>query len=227
MAGADETGGSAPCFAHALVGGHPVDAATWRDVARFRKAERARLYAARRALPVDTARRQARAIMDGLDAILDLAPGLVVSAYWPIRGEPDLRPWMERADRAGAAVLLPVVTARDAPLGFRRWRPGAALERGLWNIPVPAEGEPMRPGAAIAPAVGLDAAGFRLGNGGGYFDRTLAALAPMPLRIGIGHDFCRIATIFPMPWDVPMQVAAFGDGTVERFGAGAGEPRGT
>ncbi|MCU0910293.1 MAG: 5-formyltetrahydrofolate cyclo-ligase [Rhodobacteraceae bacterium] len=217
MAESGEGGGSAPCFAHELVAGHPVDAATWRDVARFRNAERRRLYAARRALPVAESRRQAEAVMAGLDRLLEAAPGLVVSAYWPIRGEPDLRPWMERADRAGAAVLLPVVIARDAPLVFRRWRPGSVMERGAWNIPVPAGGEELAPIAAIAPAVGLDRAGFCLGNGGGYFDRTLAALASMPLRIGVGHDFCRIATIFPMPWDIPMEAAAFGDGGTQRF----------
>ena len=219
MAAEDDSGGSGPCFAHELVAGQPVDPATRRDVARFRAAERARLYALRRALPVAEARRQAATIAAVLDGIAAPAPGLAISGYWPIRGEPDLRGWMERADRAGAAVLLPVVVAKAAPLVFRRWRPGARMARGEWGIPVPAEGEAMRPDLVLAPLVGLDAGGFRLGNGGGYFDRTLAALAPMPRRIGIGHDFCKMATIFPMPWDIPMQAAALGDGSVERFDA--------
>jgi 5-formyltetrahydrofolate cyclo-ligase len=215
----DDTGGGAPCFGHTLVAGHPVDPAAWRDVARLRRAERTRLYAARRALSVEAARTQAAAIMAALDSLVAAAPGLAVSAYWPIRGEPDLRPWMKRADSAGAAVLLPVVVAPERPLVFRRWRPGSEMERGAWNIPVPAAGEEMTPDAALAPVVGLDAAGFRLGNGGGYFDRTLAGMERMPDRIAIGHDFCRIETIFPMPWDVPMSAAALGDGTATRFDA--------
>ncbi len=88
------------------------------------------------------------------------------------------------------------------------------MTRGVWNIPVPQSSEALTPDVVIAPLLGIDAAGYRLGNGGGYYDRTLAALPRMPQVIGVGHDFCRIDTIFPMPWDVPMQQSILGDGTV-------------
>jgi 5,10-methenyltetrahydrofolate synthetase len=80
------------------------------------------------------------------------------------------------------------------------------MERGFWNIPVPAEGPTVVPDITLSPVVGWDAAGNRLGYGGGYFDRTLAALAPRPLAIGVGLCAARIATIFPQPHDIAMQV---------------------
>ncbi len=214
----DDAGGSPACFLHELVAGQPVDAQTAQDVARFRRAERQRLLALRRGLSVDETRRQADVIAAALTRSAGPLAGLVVAVYWPIRGEPDLRGWMQAADAAGASVVLPVVVAKAAPLAFRRWRPGCRMQRGIWDIPVPAEGEDLRPDLVISPVVGIDAAGYRLGNGGGYYDRTLAAADPLPRRIGVGHDFARMATIFPMPWDVPMQAAVLGDGRVESFG---------
>ena len=80
------------------------------------------------------------------------------------------------------------------------------MERGAWSIPVPAEGPGVTPDVTLAPVVGWDAAGFRLGYGGGYFDRTLAALSPRPFAIGVGLDAARLITIFPQPHDIPMQV---------------------
>jgi 5-formyltetrahydrofolate cyclo-ligase len=213
--------GSPPCFAHELVGGQPVDPATARDVARFRKAERARLLGLRRAMPVAEARAQAERVATALDGLVAPGRGEVVSVYWPIRGELGLRFWMERADAAGARIVLPVVTEKAAPLVFRRWRPGCRMERGVWNIPVPAGGEVLTPEVVVAPLVGIDAEGYRLGNGGGYYDRTLATFSPLPRRIGVGQDFCPLPTIFPMPWDIPMQLAVLGDGRVEHFADGA------
>ncbi|MCU0855550.1 MAG: 5-formyltetrahydrofolate cyclo-ligase [Rhodobacteraceae bacterium] len=210
----DDTAGEEPCFAHLLAGGHVVDPEMARDVARFRRAERERLYALRRAVPVAARRAMEEGVAAGLDA-LDLAPGIVVSGYWPIRGELDLRPWLARAVARGLKVALPVVVARDAPLVFREWTPGAQMVRGAWNIPVPAEGADVTPDVVLAPLVGVDRAGYRLGNGGGYFDRTLAGMTPREI-VGVGHDFSRIDTIFPMPWDIPMTRVILGDGTVTR-----------
>ncbi|SFQ04179.1 5-formyltetrahydrofolate cyclo-ligase [Tranquillimonas alkanivorans] len=205
-------GGSEPCLGHLLVDGHPVDPQTVRDVARFRRAERARLLQAR-TRPVAEARKAADVLEDALAGLVAPAPGQRIAVYWPIRGEPDLRGWMREAHEAGARVLLPVVVRKDAPLAFRRWTPGCRMERGLWNIPVPAEGESEHPDTVIAPLVGVDEALFRLGNGGGYYDRTLVRLEPRPHVIGVGFAECRLRTIFPMPWDVPMNVVILSDGT--------------
>jgi 5,10-methenyltetrahydrofolate synthetase len=137
-----------------------------------------------------------------------------IAVYWPIRGEPDLRGWMERAHAAGATALLPVVVKKSAPLIFRNWSPGCAMDRGAWNIPVPAEGRTITPDVVVSPLLGVDDACFRLGNGGGYYDRTLAEMDPLPRVIGVGFPDCRIPTIFPMPWDIPMQVVVLADGSV-------------
>ena len=109
------------------------------------------------------------------------------------------------AERGGASAL-PVVVQRHAPLTFRRWRRGDALEPGVWNIPVPADGAIVTPDIVIAPVVGFDPACFRLGYGGGFFDRTLAALPRRPRIVGVGYARQEIRTIFPQAHDVPMDM---------------------
>lgn len=177
------------------------------DVARWRTAERKRLRAERLALPVETRAEAARAIAGHLDSLIARRfggpGGHIVSGYWPIKAEPDLRFWMESLHRNGARVALPVVEVPSSPLVFRVWAPGTRMERGHWNIPVPpADAQRLVPEVALAPLVGWDSAGYRLGYGGGYFDRTLAALSPRPFVIGVGLHAARIATIFPQPHDI-------------------------
>jgi 5-formyltetrahydrofolate cyclo-ligase len=87
---------------------------------------------------------------------------------------------------------------------FREWRPHSAMARGLWKNPYPAEGHEVRPTTVLAPLVGFDSACYRLGYGGGFFDRTLAAMGSKPLVIGLGYPQLRIATIFPQRHDIPM-----------------------
>lgn len=211
---------SPACFAHELelgAGGYEtVDGQQASDVARWRKAERARLIALRLAMPPDERRRVADAVADTLDNLVEPAPGMVISLYWPFRGELDLRGWMARADELGARVALPVVVAKAQPLVFRQWRPGCRMERGVWNIPAPANGEVLTPDVVLAPLVGFDADSYRLGYGGGFFDRTLAALSPRARAIGVGHPVAAIPTIYPQPHDVPMDAIVTGTGVVSR-----------
>jgi 5,10-methenyltetrahydrofolate synthetase len=206
--GADDpntTPASAPCLLHELrADGTPgVDPEQARDVARWRKVERERLLAMRQALAADYRAAQSLAISRDLDGLL---PGgsPIVSLYWPIRGEPDLRPWMHALSARGVRVALPVVVAHGRPLEFREWRPDARLARGVWKIPYPADGAVVTPDVAIAPLVGFDRACYRLGYGGGFFDRTLASLEPRALAIGVGYPQGELPTIFPQPHDVPM-----------------------
>jgi 5,10-methenyltetrahydrofolate synthetase len=139
-----------------------------------------------------------------LDSIMPRTPGTIASFYWPFRGEPDLR-WVMRAlCDAGLRTALPVVVAKGQPLAFREWTPECRLERGVWNIPFPADGASVVPTVVIAPLVGFDASCYRLGYGGGFFDRTLAAMAMKPLVIGVGHPVQRVATIHPQPYDIAM-----------------------
>lgn len=207
-----EAGGSSPCLAHVLIGGHPVDPDTARDVARFRKAERARLMALREAVPLSDRAGMAHAIAARLDQIVPADS--TVAVYWPIRHELDLRPWMTAMHGRGARVLLPVVVEKAAPLVFRQWTPLCRMERGIWNILVPADGATALPDVVVSPLLGVDREGYRLGNGGGYYDRTLAGMVPKPQVIGIGHDFAAMPTIFPMPWDIPMDTVILSDGSL-------------
>jgi 5-formyltetrahydrofolate cyclo-ligase len=174
------------------------------DIARWRKAERERLIAARLAIPADTRAVLSARIAERLDGIVGDVGGRIVSLYWPFRGEPDLRPWIAGIVERGVTPALPVVVEKARPLIFRAYRPGDRLEKGVWNIPVPAEGPPVIPDIVIAPLVGVDPGNYRLGYGGGFFDRTLASLPTKPLVIGVGYAMQRIATIHPQPHDIPM-----------------------
>jgi 5-formyltetrahydrofolate cyclo-ligase len=87
-----------------------------------------------------------------------------VSGYWPIKGGLDLRPWMTHLHEQGSVLALPVVETPGTPLAFRRWSHGIKMERGHWGIPVPpATSERLAPDICLAPLVGWDAEGYRLG----------------------------------------------------------------
>jgi 5-formyltetrahydrofolate cyclo-ligase len=174
------------------------------DVARWRKAERERLIAMRLALAAEQRALHTKRIVAELDELLARAPATVVSVYWPIRAEPDLRDWMRELCQRGVRIALPVALALGEPMIFREWRPGVPMARGLWNIPHPADGVVVEPDCVLAPLVGFDADGYRLGYGGGFFDRTLATMSRKPHVVGVGYPETRIPTIFPQPHDVPM-----------------------
>lgn len=197
---------SPPCLLHELDPAFRApDPQQALDVKRWRKAERERLLALRLALPAETRRLHAAAIAAHLGALLGSLAGRTVSLYMPFRGEPDLRDWGERVWQAGGRAALPVVVEKGRPLVFRLWRRGEPLTPGIWSIPVPAAGAEARPDVVIAPVVGFSPDAFRLGYGGGYFDRTLAGLAPRPRAIGVGYAAQAIPTIFPQPHDIAME----------------------
>lgn len=145
-----------------------------------------------------------QAIQAAIDPLVPDVEGKAIALYWPFRGEPDLRPWMNALVERGALCLLPVVVAKAQPLSFRSWRPGEPLERGVWGIPVPAAGQPVEPSVVVAPVVGFDKDGFRLGYGGGYYDRTLAVHRPKPFVIGVGFERQKIESIRPQWHDIAM-----------------------
>jgi 5,10-methenyltetrahydrofolate synthetase len=180
----------------------PMDPA----IRAWRKTERERLIAARLAIPADRRAAMAQEIAARLDAAIGDLAGRTVSLYWPFRGEPDLRPWLASINERGGRTALPIVVEKARPLIFRAYRPGDRLEKGVWNIPVPADGEVVVPDVTIAPLVGFDGENYRLGYGGGFFDRTLASLPTKPLTIGVGYQVQRIATIHPQPHDIPMDL---------------------
>ena len=170
----------------------------------WRKSERGRLIAARGALDAATLE-QHRLRMD---AHLERAfPGLAASKLalcWPIRGEYDARHLARTLRERGALTALPVVVAPRQPLVFREWHPGVRLEKGPLDIPYPVGSAEVVPNAVLLPMNGWDGAGYRLGYGGGFFDRTLAALARKPAVIGVTYEMARIDTIHPQAWDIPV-----------------------
>lgn len=218
---------SPPCFMHEMDPSYTgleleADARQRCDVMRWRKAERERLIAARLAFDSGERNRHDEKIAAGIDQILGDVSGRMISVYWPFRGEPDLRPWMERIIAQGGACALPVVVKPNAPLVFRRWHPGCKLERGVWNIPIPAAGAEVIPDIVISPLVGFDPAYYRLGYGGGFYDRTLAAFAQKPRVVGVGYSQAKLATIYPQPHDIAMDVIVTETGAVTFPGSAIG-----
>jgi 5-formyltetrahydrofolate cyclo-ligase len=140
-----------------------------------------------------------------------------IGFYWPFKGEIDLRDVVRDFLALGAEAALPVVVEKQQPLEFWAWRPGMKLRRGIWNIPVPTEPNAVRPTALLVPLLGFAGAGYRLGYGGGYYDRTLAAMNPKLLTIGVGYEFGRLKTIYPQPHDIPLDAIVTEAGSV-RFG---------
>ena len=175
----------------------------WPAVKAWRKAARARLVGARVALPPALRAAWTADLAAHLRRALAAAPP-PISFYWPFKGEPDLRPLMRELAAAGVAVALPVALRLGEPMTFRPWQRGAPMERGLWDIPIPATTTEIVPRTLIAPIVGFDAANYRLGYGGGFFDRTLAQLGPAASAIGVGFSLFALPTIHPQPHDVAM-----------------------
>jgi 5-formyltetrahydrofolate cyclo-ligase len=175
------------------------------QVKAWRRAKRERLIAWRMGLPPAVRRAAGERIAAGIHEVLAGRPG-ILGVYWPFRAEFDPRPLIDAVTAAGRVVALPVVIDKKGPLEYRAWAPGEPLTAGVWDIPIPEKRDIVIPAAVLAPLVGFDGACYRLGYGGGYFDRTLASLTPRPLAIGVGFAAQEIATIHPQPFDIAMDV---------------------
>ncbi|GAB4437787.1 MAG: 5-formyltetrahydrofolate cyclo-ligase [Rhodocyclaceae bacterium] len=181
---------------------------------------RVRLIAARQALPARARSRGSAAIERHLERLLERLAAGVIGFCWPIRGEYDPRALMARLVAQGRKVALPVLVAESAALDFREWVPGAAMDADRYGIPFPAQGRRVHPDVIVIPVVGFDAAGFRLGYGGGYFDRSMAALDPRPIAVGTGFELGRIDSIRPRPHDIPMDWVVTETGMFRRGSSG-------
>ena len=176
----------------------------WKEIQVWRKAERVRLIERRMATPLAERRTWSAAIEAELARLIAERAPATIGFYWPFRAEFDPRPLIRRLIEGGAQAALPVVLAPKTAMEFRLWRPDAAMATGVYDIPYPAERNVVVPDLVFAPLVGFDAARYRLGYGGGYFDRTLAVLEPRPFAIGIGFELGRLATVYPQPHDLAM-----------------------
>jgi 5-formyltetrahydrofolate cyclo-ligase len=185
------------------------------ELRTWRREERERLLAARQDMPPTERRAKGERIEAGIKAVLGAVVG-PLGVYWPFRAEFDPRGIIEWAVAAGRIVALPVVVDRKGPLEYRAWKPGEKLVDGVWNIPVPEKRELVLPATVLAPLVGFDKGCYRLGYGGGYFDRTLASLTPRPGAIGVGFAMQEIDTIYPQDFDIPMTAIVTEAGTRRR-----------
>ena len=139
----------------------------------------------------------------------------VVGAYWPIKGEfdplPALHRWQEAADvedarvaRQRRRIALPVIDKVAKTLRFHVWYPGCPMEEDAYGIPKPKDTEVVQPTLLFVPCVGYGPAGYRLGYGGGFYDRTLAALQPRPVTVGLAYACAFVPWLQPEPHDVPL-----------------------
>lgn len=194
------------------------------ELMNWRKNLRRELIASRQAVPAD----QLHAWRMAVDRHLQSGfPGLargVVAFCWPIKNEYDARHLMRRLREQGASAALPVVLAPQAPLIFREWHPGVEMALGKLDIPYPKAGDELTPDVILLPMNGFDRAGYRLGYGGGFFDRTLDRLrARKPKVIGICFELGAIDTIRPQPWDIPMDYVVTERGVYRRGSGGGGK----
>ncbi len=186
------------------------------DLSNWRAARRAELLAARQAINLADRQRWSEALRAHLCDALPAVRGLVIGYYMPFRGEPDLHALLDDWRKAGAETALPVVTGRGLPMEFRRAWPGCPMVKGPLSLPMP-DGTPLiTPQVVLMPPVGFDEQGYRLGYGGGYFDRTLAALLPSPIKIGVAFEISRMASIAPQPYDIAMDFIVTELGVYER-----------
>jgi 5-formyltetrahydrofolate cyclo-ligase len=174
------------------------------DWASFRAAWRREKLTVREALSEREHALASAAIDAHLTSLIALRPPRTVAFCWPVRKEFDCRPLVDRLLAAGWQACQPVVVAKEAPMVFRAWRPGAAMTTDCFGIPVPADAAAAVPDIVLLPLVAFDEQGYRLGYGGGFFDRTLARMAPRPVTIGVGFELGRLESLQPQAHDVPL-----------------------
>jgi 5-formyltetrahydrofolate cyclo-ligase len=167
-------------------------------------------------------------------------PDAVIGAYWPIKGEfdplPALYRWQEdatlepslgglkkpQAEPVTASdslahglarkIGLPVVNKQTKTLTFHAWYPGCPMEEDAYGIPKPKDTEQVVPTLLLVPCVGWGPGGYRLGYGGGFYDRTLASYQPQPVTVGLGYSIGRLPDLRPEPHDVPLDAILCDEG---------------
>ncbi|MFC5500392.1 5-formyltetrahydrofolate cyclo-ligase [Caenimonas terrae] len=152
-------------------------------------------------------------------------PDTVIGAYWPIKGEfdplPALHRWKEDGELLEEPQLrrigLPVVDKMHKTLKFHAWYPGCPMEEDAYGIPKPKDTEVIVPTLLFVPCVGYGPGGYRLGYGGGFYDRTLASLQPRPYTVGLGFTDAYVDELEPEPHDIPLDAILNDNGVVWPF----------
>ncbi|MEY2735548.1 MAG: hypothetical protein RLZ58_957 [Pseudomonadota bacterium] len=153
-------------------------------------------------------------------------PDVSIGAYWPIKGEFDPLPALHRWKEDGELldqpqrrrIGLPVVDKLKKTLKFHAWYPGCPMEEDAYGIPKPKDTEVIVPTLLFVPCVGYGPGGYRLGYGGGFYDRTLAALQPRPFTVGLGYTQGFLPDLDPEPHDQPLDAILNDNGVVWPIG---------
>jgi 5,10-methenyltetrahydrofolate synthetase len=180
-----------------------------------RKTLRQQLIADRQALTDRLAR--GNALQSVLRTWLVTRRDVVIGAYWPIKGEfdplPALYRWQEAApDDEPRRIGLPVIDKASKTLTFHQWYPGCPMEADAYDIPKPKDTEVVVPTLLLVPCVGYGPGGVRLGYGGGFYDRTLAALEPRPYTVGLAYSHAFVPGLQAEPHDMPLEAILSDDG---------------
>ena len=194
----------------------PSGPLTWDQIRLWRKERRNALLQRRIDAPRESKKAWAAAVERYVREILGRMKPLTIGFYLPFKHEIDARPLVRDLLEKGWSAALPVVIEKKSPLEFRAWRPGMLMKPGVYEIPIPAERTIVKPDVLLVPLVGFDGANYRLGYGGGYYDRTLAAMLPRPSTIGVGFELSRLETIFPQAHDMPLDVVVTEAGVKRR-----------
>lgn len=166
---------------------------------------RKQAHAARAALTPSERAEAAQLVANAFFDHIAYAPEDVIAGYWRIRDELDCQPILIRLMDGGQTVVLPVVEAADAPLDLRVWEADEPLYEAGFGTLAPSDLAPRaEPDLVLMPLLGFDASGTRLGYGGGYYDRTLAAIGKAPLLVGLAFGAQELPSIPREPHDIPL-----------------------
>jgi 5-formyltetrahydrofolate cyclo-ligase len=191
------------------------------DLVRRKASLRAAAVRRRAAIPGDYGRQAAAAVAARLADELQIARGAVVAGYWPLAGELDPRPGMDRLRALGHPLALPRLDGRRRPLLFLAWEQGDVLVQGTFDLLEPQLSRPRRvPDVVLAPLLAFDQGGGRLGYGMGYYDRTLSHLHAQgwrPLMIGLAFGAQEVDEVPTGPDDIRLD-GVITEHALHRFG---------
>lgn len=160
------------------------------EAAAEKAALRSEILARRAAIPPETRAAAAEAVAREGEALVARLKPASVSTFFSVRGEIDAEPLMARLAACGVAMALPVIVQKDAPLVFRAWAPGETLEKKRFGLMEPPASAPeIAPELLFVPLAAFDDRGYRLGYGGGFYDRTLERLRARGRAVAIGLAF--------------------------------------